>query len=166
MNTPNAYVVHSPTKITLTPTAKAIAQMHGMNLTTMARYLLKQHFGEYEYAEGGAVPDDETYEDDEDKRNERRRSYLPYATPSELIEDRRGEEEGYPPYSSADIAEQLRQSEPTPSQALEFRARAQSTPLGREAGYEDIGSHKSHKRSFRESNPLPADYYTKDPSAI
>jgi len=57
----------------------------------------------------------------------------------------------------------LRQSEYTPTQTLEFQSRAESTPLGRAAGYEDIGSHKSPKRSFKESNPLPADFYARDP---
>jgi len=37
------YIVHSKTRITLTPMAKEIAQMHGMTLQEMAKHLLNQH---------------------------------------------------------------------------------------------------------------------------
>jgi hypothetical protein len=36
------FTIHSPTKITLTPTAKEWAQQHGMTLEEMARFLLRQ----------------------------------------------------------------------------------------------------------------------------
>ena len=36
------FTIHSPTKITLSPTAKEWAQYHGMTLEEMARFLLRQ----------------------------------------------------------------------------------------------------------------------------
>ena len=37
------YTVHSPTKITLSPTAREMARMHGMSEIQMAKHLLQQH---------------------------------------------------------------------------------------------------------------------------
>ena len=36
------FVIHSATKITLSPLAKELAREHGMTLTEMARHLLQQ----------------------------------------------------------------------------------------------------------------------------
>jgi hypothetical protein len=37
------YVVHSPTKIRLSPLAQEMAKQNGMSLVDMAKHLLKQH---------------------------------------------------------------------------------------------------------------------------
>jgi hypothetical protein len=37
------YVVHSPTKIRLSPLAIELAKQQGMSLTQMAKHLLQQH---------------------------------------------------------------------------------------------------------------------------
>jgi hypothetical protein len=42
-NDDRPYVIHSATKITLNPTAREMARMHGMSETELARHLLDQH---------------------------------------------------------------------------------------------------------------------------
>jgi hypothetical protein len=41
-NDDRPFVIQSPTKITLTPTAREMAKLHGMTETELARHLLKQ----------------------------------------------------------------------------------------------------------------------------
>jgi hypothetical protein len=36
------YIIHSPTKITLKPTARELARMHGMTEEQLAKHLLQQ----------------------------------------------------------------------------------------------------------------------------
>jgi hypothetical protein len=43
MDDERPYRIESPTRITLGPLAKALAQEQGMSLTEMARHLLTQH---------------------------------------------------------------------------------------------------------------------------
>jgi hypothetical protein len=43
MDDSKPFTIHSPTKITLGPLAREMAQMHGMTLTELGRHLLQQH---------------------------------------------------------------------------------------------------------------------------
>ena len=43
MDDDKPYIIHSATKITLTPIAREMAKMHGMTEIEMAQHLLQQH---------------------------------------------------------------------------------------------------------------------------
>jgi len=146
--------VHSPTRITLSPEARELCKLHNMSERAMAKHLLAQH-----RAEGGEVYDDETYDDGQERRDNRRREYLPNSPDYQYIEDRRSEN-----YYTPDVAIQFRDLEPTPREAFEFRGRDVPTSLGQALGYQSVGGPHSQRHSFRESNPRPQDYYASNPA--
>jgi hypothetical protein len=62
-----AFVIESPTKITLRPIAKFWAEQHGMTLEQMGRYLLQQYGAQQQeetppFAAGGTVPGASDYD--------------------------------------------------------------------------------------------------------
>src|SRR5262245_23647670 len=69
------YVVESPTRIRLGPYARQLAQEYGISLAEMAKYLIAQHYNSDANVSGG-----------------QQEEFLPNTTPSENIEDRRGEQ--------------------------------------------------------------------------
>jgi hypothetical protein len=128
------FVIERPGKngrIKLGPEAKYWAEQHGMTLQEMARYLLQRD----EQGDAQAMIGGESESGDatptEEQILEASRDLLPDVTPSENIEDRRGE----PEYADTTMRRIWGQVPPVAPQAQTFGV----NPLSRALGFQDVG---------------------------